>query len=194
MSLTWWANPVALTIAGLAAAVFLGCQAKILHMARGIPAWRVARMPVMIVASGLLEGLGLLAITQGGAFSDRARLVVAIVALVLIALNAWLWRAYVSSAKLEGIGPLPRKVLERATVPLHIVGHALPAINLLVVLVAPATAGALLPLAGLAAIAGGAFWKFTVIVRASYQQGFALSKMPKRGSGTRAAPARLDGV
>jgi hypothetical protein len=33
-----------------------------------------------------------------------------------------------------------------------------------------------------------------VIVRASYQQGFAMPVMPRRGSGDRAAPARLEGT
>jgi hypothetical protein len=45
--------------------------------------------------------------------------------------------------------------------------------------------------AGVAALAGGAFWKFSVIVRAGFQQGFALAKFPQRGSGKRAAPVRL---
>jgi phenylacetyl-CoA:acceptor oxidoreductase subunit 2 len=51
-----------------------------------------------------------------------------------------------------------------------------------------------LGVAGVAAIAGGAFWKFTVIVRAGYQQGFALPAVPQRGSGTRAAPVRIGGT
>jgi hypothetical protein len=38
------------------------------------------------------------------------------------------------------------------------------------------------------AIVGGMFWKFGIIVRAGYQQGFAITKMPQRGSGTKAAP------
>ena len=44
---------------------------------------------------------------------------------------------------------------------------------------------------GLAAFAGGALWKVTLITRAGHMQGFAIPKMPQRGSGTRAAPARL---
>jgi len=49
-------------------------------------------------------------------------------------------------------------------------------------------------LAGLAAIAGGFFWKFGVIIRACHQQGFALARMPQRGSGTRAAPLLPDRI
>ena len=41
------------------------------------------------------------------------------------------------------------------------------------------------------AVAGGALWKYTLITRACHQQGFALPRVPQRGSGTRAAPARF---
>ena len=41
------------------------------------------------------------------------------------------------------------------------------------------------------AVAGGALLKYTLVTRASYQQGFALPRVPQRGSGSRAAPARF---
>ena len=51
------------------------------------------------------------------------------------------------------------------------------------------------PLALLAAaagaVAGGALWKLTLVTRACHQQGFALPRVPQRGSGSRAAPARF---
>ena len=74
----------------------------------------------------------------------------------------------------------------------HLIGHAAPVVLGIVVLTGGpswALAGA-----GLAAVAGGALWKIVVINRACYQQGFALPKMPRRGSGSRAAPARLGGL
>ncbi|MBI2320500.1 MAG: phenylacetyl-CoA:acceptor oxidoreductase, partial [Betaproteobacteria bacterium] len=46
-------------------------------------------------------------------------------------------------------------------------------------------------MAGLAAIAGGSWWKFMLITRACHQQGFAMPMIPQRGSGTRASPERL---
>jgi hypothetical protein len=58
----------------------------------------------------------------------------------------------------------------------------------------PALAQVYLGVGGIAALAGGAFWKFTIIVRAGYQQGFLLPKVPQRGSGARAAPPRLAGT
>ena len=41
------------------------------------------------------------------------------------------------------------------------------------------------------AVAGGALWKFTMVTRACHEQGFALPRVPQRGSGSRAAPARF---
>ena len=47
-------------------------------------------------------------------------------------------------------------------------------------------------LAGAAgAVAGGVLWKLTLVTRACHQQGFALPRVPQRGSGLRAAPARF---
>lgn len=51
--------PQALPAAALAAAAFLYCQARILHAARGIPAWRAPELVPLIVATGLAEGAGL---------------------------------------------------------------------------------------------------------------------------------------
>ncbi len=202
-----WPHWLPLSAAGLAALAFLLCQAKILHMAKGIPAWRAPLIPWMIVATGLFEGAGLLLIgalafepsmlpsvisslpfVGGPAWLETVVPMAAISAIVLAAANAALWRAYRSSAKPAGIGPHARRAIAAASLPLHAVGHALPALLLTAGLALPEAMGWLGPLAGLAILAGGFFWKLTVIVRAAYQQGYALAKMPQRGSGARAAP------
>ena len=41
------------------------------------------------------------------------------------------------------------------------------------------------------AVAGGVLLKYTLVTRACHQQGFALPRVPQRGSGSRAAPARF---
>ena len=41
------------------------------------------------------------------------------------------------------------------------------------------------------ALGGGVLWKHTLVTRACHQQGFALPRLPQRGSGSRAAPARF---
>src|SRR5690606_26303110 len=116
----------------------------------------------------------------------------AVALLVLGVGNAVLWRAYVGTARAQGVPPLSRGVLEGFTPWLHVVGHLVPAALATVAWLVPGAAPVLLALSGAAAIAGGAAWKYTVIVRAAYMQGFDLRQLPQRGSGRRAAPTRLD--
>ena len=179
-------GPLAFALASLSAAAFLWCQAKILHRARGIPAWRAPLVPWMIFASGLLEGCGALIL----ATSPSRPMYAALIALALA--NAILWRTYMSSARTEGIPPLSRRVLSSLTLPLHGVGQVLPVALVAIAWWMPDGAQVLAPLAGLAAILGGAAWKYVLVVRAAYFQGFQLPQVPQRGSGTCAAPPRLD--
>jgi phenylacetyl-CoA:acceptor oxidoreductase subunit 1 len=187
-------GPLPFALASVSAAVFLACQAMILYRARGIPAWRVPLMPWMIVATGLLEGTGafaLVAAALGAAAS--APMLPAAIALAMVglaALNALMWRGYVGTAREEGVPPLARRVLGAFTPWLHGIGHLVPAALAIVGGFMAGITTPLLALAGVAAIAGGAAWKFTVIVRAAYTQGFELTHVPQRGSGRRAAPAR----
>lgn len=110
---------------------------------------------------------------------------------LLALLNALIWQRYFAYAKRNGLPPLARAELERITPTLRLIGHLTP---LILFAIATAFSEALLAIAGASAVAGGVMWKYTVIVRASYQQGFALPRMPRRGSGNRAAPARTGGL
>jgi phenylacetyl-CoA:acceptor oxidoreductase subunit 1 len=206
----FWRDPLPFAIAGLGAIVFVACQAMILFKGRGIPAWRRPIVPWMIVATGLFEGLGLLAIVTGLWLlspslvpPQTAREIVNgfilpnwfVVAIILFGTaNVVLWLTYHLRARKAGVGPLARRVIARVTLPLIAVGHAGAVVLVLLGLYLPAGNAVVFLLGGLAAIAGGAFWKFTVITRAAYQQGFAMPKQPHRGSGARAAPPRLDGT
>jgi phenylacetyl-CoA:acceptor oxidoreductase subunit 1 len=191
-----WPGALWPALAALAAGSFLYCQARILHAGRGIPAWRGRLMPSLLVATGLHEGMGLLALAlpthpdyvPGGA-------AVAIAGIVLALTNAALWRRYIGTARAAGVPPLARGVLARTTPWLHGIGHAAPAaLYALAVLAGNTQTGWLLPLAGLGAVVGGALWKIAVITRACHQQGFAVERFPQRGSGQLAAPRRLEGV
>ena len=178
-------------VVALGAAGFLYCQARILQACKGIPAWRVPRMPMMLVVTGLFEGLGLLALLG---LSESTRVVsaasLAPAGVLLAALNLWLWRSYLGSARANGIGPLARADLAAVTPLLHGLGHAAPLALFALCLTGMAATPLLAALAGAAAAAGGALWKFVLITRACHQQGFALPMVPQRGSGSRAAPER----
>ena len=188
-----WPGPVLHFTVAFAALAFLYCQARILHAAKGIPAWRVGLIPTMIVTTGLLEGVGLLGIASGIA-SWRFEASMAFISTwgALLALASMLiWQRYFAFAKRDGVPPLARAELQKLTPPLRLIGHITP---LVLFALAAAFSESLLAIAGVAAIAGGVMWKFTVITRACHQQGFSMPKMPQRGSGERAAPARLGGL
>ena len=74
-----------------------------------------------------------------------------------------------------------------------VAGSSSPACGILESVVMIGTVAAPLALlAGAAcAVAGGALLKYTLVTRACHQQGFALPRVPQRGSGARAAPARF---
>lgn len=187
-------GPLPFALASIAAAAFLVCQAKILHLARGIPVWRAPLVPWMIAISGLFEGWAglVLGTAAPGAGLPVTGPALAAAGAVLAALNALLWRTYVRAARAQGVPPLARRVLDRFTPSLHLLGHLVPFALAVAAWLAPVAATPLLAVGAVAAIAGGASWKFTLIVRAGYTQGFDLPRMPQRGSGRRAAPPRLD--
>jgi phenylacetyl-CoA:acceptor oxidoreductase subunit 1 len=183
--------------AAAAALLFLVCQGKILHLCKGIPAWRAPLVPVLIVASGLLEGVGVLAVAAGLApgFVSASPAFFAFAGIGLAGAAAALWTQYRRTAHAAGMPPLARDEIARATPLLHIWGHGLAALMFALALVAPATmARWAFLIAGLAAAAGGAYWKHAVILRAGFQQGFQFAHAPRRGSGTLAAPARTGGT
>jgi phenylacetyl-CoA:acceptor oxidoreductase subunit 1 len=185
-------DPLFHGLAALGAAAFLYCQARILHAGKGIPTWRVAQMPLMLVATGLLEGVALLALIFSK-WSDQlpnASLIPPI-AIALIVVNATLWRRYVSSAKAWGIGPIDRRILSRITPKIHIIAHILPVILFGVLLFNSNSPVWVADIAGFLVIAGGVMWKAIVITRACHMQNFALAKMPQRGSGKYAAPLKV---
>ena len=181
-------------LTGIAALGFLISQARILCAAKGIPAWRAPLLPWLIASSGLLEGAGLIALAH--AIAPRADPPVpGLMAFgaVLSVATGTLWIAYRRTARRNGIPPLARRAIDRIGLAVTIVGHAVPLAGFLVAV--NVTGGMSLHAiaiwaAGSGAVLGGMLWKFTIVTRASHQQGFAFPKLPQRGSGTRAAPIR----
>jgi phenylacetyl-CoA:acceptor oxidoreductase subunit 2 len=162
----------------LAALAFVYCQARMLQAAKGIPAWREPMTVPLVLATGLAEGGGLwllLASTAGPA-GVLPWLAFALALAARFAL--WLaWRRRLRAA------PRALAAIDRA-------GHAFKAATLLPLAAAllaaisplpPAAALALQGLAGALALAGGLWFKFTLVTRGAYNQGFALPHLPVRG-------------
>ncbi|MDP3758949.1 MAG: DmsC/YnfH family molybdoenzyme membrane anchor subunit [Ramlibacter sp.] len=169
-----WAAPLA-----IAALAFLYCQARIVQGAKGIPTWRVPLTVPLLVLTGLAEGAGLFWVVAAWQFAGGA-----LVALfgVLVLMRWLLWRAW--RASIAG-APVPAlAAIDRTGIALQWLGSAAP---LALVLVASfgtaqgALSAALLTAAGAVVAATGAYFKFTLVTRGAYYQGFSLARLPVRG-------------
>ena len=151
-----------ISLAALAALVFLWCQARILSAAKGIPAWRAPEVVPLVVSTGLAEGLGL------ALFFDASIALLTLFALALAA-RALAWRRYFAAVKpaaLEGAGRVLLRLGTFAALALACAAYFIPAVA---------------PLAGAAALAAGWRLKFRLITRAAFRQGLTLSRLPVRG-------------
>ncbi len=186
-----WTSPQLWLATGAAGAAFLFCQAQILFAAKAIPAWRAPLIPALIIASGLTEGTGAGMLALSALAQPAIPTAVVVLGIILAPATALLWLVYVARAKANGIPAMARKVL--LGVNAIVVTWWAVALVILIACAVLAPAPAYYALAGLMLVAAGAIWKATVIVHASFQQGFVLPNAPGRGSGRLAAPARLDG-
>lgn len=170
------ALPLALATAVLALA-YLFCQARMLRASQGIPAWREASLQPVIMITGFAEGLGLFLFLALFAVPPPAWAIPAALAALLA--RAGTWEYY--RQRLNAHAPAPAiAALGRVSIPLHALGHALPA-ALLVTALLVSDPTALAAVAGLALAAAGAWLKFIVVTRAGYTQGFAIPFVPVRG-------------
>jgi phenylacetyl-CoA:acceptor oxidoreductase subunit 2 len=180
-----WRGGAALPwLVAVLALAYVYCQARMLQAGRGIPAWRHPRTVGLLPATALAEGSGL-ALTALAAF-DAVPIPAFLPWLVALAVIA---RALVLIAYLRGLaGRAPVAALIVLDQYLT-VDRLLTIIAVAAILAAAALGGGrwLLIVAGLAALAAGWLLKFTIVVRAAYNQGFALPLLPVRGPGHAAA-------
>ncbi len=185
----WFQLPALLIAAAGFAVLFLGSQAMILQAAKGIPAWRMAWVVPLIIATGLAEGGGLFlaATAQLSALQPLAK-VVAVVAIVLVALRGWIWRSYLAALESTGAPTRALAVFYGYRPWFFVIGLALPLALMVIGLAVTPAAAILFPIAGVCSAAAGIVLKFILVTRASFNQGFALVHTPVRGSG-HAGPA-----
>ena len=171
--------PAAFWIAGLLGLVYVYCQARMLHANKGIPAWRHASCAGMIVATGLAEGAGLLCV---GALVWPGLASFGVLLATLLALRLLAWRTYLASLRGTGVPVGTSNALNALNVRFVWLGHALPAVLGL----AAGLAGLplLAVLGGVLAAAAGGWFKYTLVCRAAFTQGFALPWTPTRGEGS----------
>ena len=179
LAATWL--PVLAWPAAALALAFIYCQSRMLNAARGIPAWREPLMVPLLVATGLTEGAGLywLFASATGQGSQALWVALGVLLALRFVLGALWYRRLARS-----LGPRALAAVNRA-------GHLFNACSLLPLVIVlgvlatplnPDWSVALQAVAGALAVLGGAAFKFLLITRASFNQGFALAHLPVRGA------------
>ncbi len=172
--------------AGAAALGFLYCQARILHAAKGIPAWREPALVPLIVVTGLAEGGSLYLVVAELSGSSSAWLVYALI--VLLALRAVAWHRYRSGLAASGAPEQTLQTWQRMSAVFLGVGNLLPAVLLFAAVAISSYAAACVVAAACVAILGGWQLKFRLITRAAHVQGYAIGRLhrghPKAGDRT----------
>lgn len=162
--------------------LFLYCQARILRAARGIPAWRQAGIVPLIVDTGLSEGTGIFAVFAAASGNESLQQGSAMVLLILLFLRYAAWRLYRRALGNQGAPVQTFRTLDQGWLNLHggtqLVIAAITAAGLMM--------PALLAAGGIAAAVTGWAFKYTLITRAAFTQGYAIARMPARGAGTSA--------
>jgi phenylacetyl-CoA:acceptor oxidoreductase subunit 2 len=175
----WLGVPLADAAAPLLALGFVFCQGRMLRAAKGIPAWREPRIVPLIVATGLAEGAGLLLLLTAPVYAATT-LQWLLFALALLAR----WLAWTPWRQRIGAAPRALAALDHAG-RIFKVGTAVALAVALLVLAASlpeAATRVLQVLCGGVAVVGGAWFKFTLLTRGAFNQGFALVHLPVRGA------------
>jgi phenylacetyl-CoA:acceptor oxidoreductase subunit 2 len=168
-------------LAAVLALAFAYCQSRMLQAAKGIPAWREPLLVPLVVLTDLAEGAGLLLLVQPARAAGQPLLLGLVAVVVLARMLVWLAyrRRLATNAAARGLA-----ALDGAGRWLQLAGSWLP-LALLALVAGGLTGGTLAaPLlvgAGVLATVAGAWFKFTLITRAGFNQGFALVHLPVRG-------------
>ncbi len=172
-------------VAAVLALCYMYCQARILKASKGIPAWREPRLVSLIVATALTEGGGLYLLSSP--LNGSASVALLILTGVLLIVRWALWRIY--RRQISRRIALPAlTALDAAARWLQWLGTLAPLLLLALALALRGSAAidapvalAVAALGGAGAVLTGAWFKFTLITRAAFNQGFTINQLPVRG-------------
>jgi len=182
-------QPQLVMLSGILGLAFLYSQARILAANKGIPAWRHPRSIALMIATGLAEGGGFLAcVVAFGAMPIGP--VALIFLIVLIAVRAYFWKAYLAGMVADGAPDGAVRVLSGFASRFVLMSHVVPALLVVLALAGLPGRAVLVFAAGLMVVAGGWMLKYTLVRRAAFTQGLALLRLPVRGAGPSGPAAR----
>lgn len=180
-------QPLLVMLSGILGLAFLYSQARILAANKGIPAWRNPRSIALMIATGLAEGGGFLACVVSFGTMPIGPVALGFL-VILIAVRAYFWKAYLAGLVADGAPDGALKVLDEFAPRFMLMSHVMPALLVLFALAGVPGSAVLVFAAGLMMVAGGWMLKYTLVRRAAFTQGLALLRLPVRGGGP-AGPA-----
>jgi phenylacetyl-CoA:acceptor oxidoreductase subunit 2 len=166
--------PGAAAAAALLALVFVYCQGRILQAAKGIPAWREPLLVPLVVATALAEGSGALLLLAPAPVALWLLLTLALFARLAL-WHAWRGRVRTAPRAQAAIDAAGRvfKLASGLALGLALVAITAPLGDGVVRVLQAAT--------GLLALGAGLWFKYTLVTRAGFNQGFTLPHLPVRG-------------
>jgi len=173
--------PMLVWLAALLALVFVFCQSRMLQASKAIAAWREPMLVPLMVVTAMTEGAGMFLLISAWRGQGALWLLLAFGALVVVRMLLWrVWRQRLQAQA----APRALAAIDAAGRTLLAAGTVVPLIAILLgTLVAPgATGAALAATAGVLAAVAGAWFKFTLVTRGGFNQGFALTHLPIRGA------------
>lgn len=167
------------TITAVLSLVFLYCQLRIMHSAKGLPAWRETWIMPLLGVSGLLEGLGiyLLLIAIIGIVSMYLQIAITAIMIARILV----WYAYLAAIRRSGAPDSTTSALQAISSAFVTFGHVFPIALLILAWFVPEVAAPLAALAGITATLGGWYLKLNLVTKAAYIPEFTVPVAPVRG-------------
>jgi len=179
LAAAWSGSPRLAALTALVALGFVYCQGRILRASKGIPAWREPTITWLVYWTAIAEGAGLYLLFAALAGIDVPPLASGGLALAVVA-RALAWSRYRKRVD-PSLVPRARAALESAGKQLYQLGAIAPLALLLAGGAWEQLAVVTAPLAGFLALGAGWRLKFVLVVRASFNQGFSLPRVPVRG-------------
>lgn len=177
--------PLATWALGALGLVYAYAQARILKENIGIPAWRRQSCVMLVVVTALAEGVGLVGLATP-AWPALAPYGYLLALLLLWRFGAW--RYYRDDLGATGAPKGTLAAFDAIDLRFVVVGHVAPA--LLAIAGSYLNVSLALAAAGLLAIGSGALFKYILVCKAAFTQGFALPRSPSRGKGRPGAGAQ----
>jgi len=179
IAMLWTGAPPLAALTAAIAIGFIYCQGRILRASKGIPAWREPTITWLIFWTAVAEGAGLFLVLTALAGVTVPTLAGGSLVLAVVARGV-AWSVYRKRVEADLIDKA-RAALEPAGKQLYQLGAIVPLALLLTGGAIENFATAAAVLAGIAALAAGWRFKFVLVTRAAYNQGFALPRVPVRG-------------